>query len=292
MSVSEKIKKLRIKHHLTQEDLANKLHVSRQTISKWEQEITVPSLGTLKALASIFAVELIELIDDEPTNVYVENKYNNKHRISYLLNIFVVIISILSGLVLFIGMDDTIPAHYDFVGNITRYGKKSEYLIIPAITLIFLLISIYFYYVLSKKEAYKKAAFGYQIWMLGLQLLILFFTIWLGFRYTSNIHAIPTITGLSLTLVFMVILFSHPQINKRRNILFGVRTNFTLTNECAWKKVNAFSSYCGSIATLIAYVVTLITFDDWNLYLFGLVMISIIPILIYHEVLKKKFLSK
>lgn len=84
-------------------------------------------------------------------------------------------------------------------------------------------------------------------------------------------------------------LFSHPKINKTRNVILGVRTNFTLTNEIAWKNVNTFSSYIGSITTLIAYILTLITFDDWNLYLISVVMITIIPTLIYHEVLRKKF---
>ena len=78
MKLSEKIKKLRIKNKLTQEELASKLHVSRQTISKWEQEVTVPSLDTLKELASIFNVELIELIDDKSTTTYVEDKVRNK----------------------------------------------------------------------------------------------------------------------------------------------------------------------------------------------------------------------
>ena len=68
MKLSEKIKKLRIKNKLTQEELASKLHVSRQTISKWEQEVTIPSLDTLKELASIFNVELIELVGDKLTS--------------------------------------------------------------------------------------------------------------------------------------------------------------------------------------------------------------------------------
>lgn len=289
MKLSEKIKKLRIKNKLTQEELASKLHVSRQTISKWEQEVTVPSLDTLKELASIFNVELIELIDDKSTTTYVEDKVRNKNRVMFLLNIFVVIVSILSGLILFRGMDDIIPVHYDFLFNITRYGKKVEYLVIPGITIIFLSFSIYFYYGLSKRVEYKKASFGYQISMLVLQLVILFFTIYLGFRYTSNVRVIPTITGLTLTIIHIVMLLSHPKINKTRNVILGVRTNFTLTNEVAWKNVNAFSSYIGSITTLIAYILTLITFDDWNQYLILVVMISIIPTLIYHEVLRKKF---
>jgi len=240
-------------------------------------------------LASIFEVELVELIANNKSSIYVEDKFINKNRIIFLLNIFAVIVSILSGLVFFRGMDDVIPAHYDFMGNITRYGKKIEYLVIPGISLIFLSFSIYFYYVLSKRLEYKKASFRYQIWMLVLQTVILIFTIYLGFKYTTNTIVIPTITGLTLTLMFVAMLFSHPKVNKKRNLVLGIRTNFTLTSEIAWKKVNTFSSYIGSITTFVAYLLTLIIFGDKSIYLFFLVMISIIPILIYHEVLRKKF---
>jgi len=83
VKLSEKIKKLRIDNRLTQEELATKLHISRQTISKWEQEVTVPSLETLKELASIFNVELFELIDDKSTKIIEEDKFLNKNRIIF-----------------------------------------------------------------------------------------------------------------------------------------------------------------------------------------------------------------
>ena len=54
MKLSNKIKELRISQNLTQEELASKLYVSRQTVSKWEQNITVPSTETLKKLAIVF----------------------------------------------------------------------------------------------------------------------------------------------------------------------------------------------------------------------------------------------
>ena len=100
---------------------------------------------------------------------------------------------------------------------------------------------------------------------------------------------IPTLTGLTLTLMLVVMLLSHPKVNIKRNVVLGIRTIFTLTSEVAWKKVNAFSSYIGSITTLIAYLLNLIIFDDQSIYLISSVIISIIPMLIYHEVLRKKF---
>lgn len=44
MKIGEKIKNFRIKANMTQSELASKLNISRQSISKWEQEINIPSL--------------------------------------------------------------------------------------------------------------------------------------------------------------------------------------------------------------------------------------------------------
>ena len=44
MSISEKIYLLRTKNNLTQEDLANKLFVSHQSVQKWENGISLPTL--------------------------------------------------------------------------------------------------------------------------------------------------------------------------------------------------------------------------------------------------------
>ncbi len=56
MEVSEKILKLRKANNLTQEELAEKLDVSRQSISKWESGQTIPELEKLVALSEVFQV--------------------------------------------------------------------------------------------------------------------------------------------------------------------------------------------------------------------------------------------
>ena len=47
MTLGEKLYTLRTKQNMTQEQLAEKLQVSRQSISKWESDATRPDLGAL-----------------------------------------------------------------------------------------------------------------------------------------------------------------------------------------------------------------------------------------------------
>ena len=51
--LSEKIKKYRLDNNLTQLDLANKLFVSRNAVSKWERDEGYPSIDTLKDLEKV-----------------------------------------------------------------------------------------------------------------------------------------------------------------------------------------------------------------------------------------------
>ncbi len=61
-------KKLRNEKGLTQEQLAEKLNVSRRTVSRWETGNNVPDLDILIEMADYFNVDLRELLDGERKN--------------------------------------------------------------------------------------------------------------------------------------------------------------------------------------------------------------------------------
>lgn len=61
MKLSERIYDLRKQHALSQEQLAEALGVSRQTVSKWERGAAAPELEKLRAIADYFGVTLDEL---------------------------------------------------------------------------------------------------------------------------------------------------------------------------------------------------------------------------------------
>ena len=58
----ENLKTLRKQKGFSQEELAARLHVVRQTISKWEKNLSVPAAGTLIRLAEILEVPVSELL--------------------------------------------------------------------------------------------------------------------------------------------------------------------------------------------------------------------------------------
>ena len=65
MEFNEKLQRLRTNENLTQEELAEKLYVSRAAISKWESGRGYPSIDSLKAIAKYFHITIDELIGSE-----------------------------------------------------------------------------------------------------------------------------------------------------------------------------------------------------------------------------------
>lgn len=60
--VGKNIKKFRENKKLTQDELAEKLNVTRQAVSNWETEKTQPDIDTLQKIAQILEVSVEELI--------------------------------------------------------------------------------------------------------------------------------------------------------------------------------------------------------------------------------------
>lgn len=65
MNIGEKIIELRKKDNLTQEKLAEKIGVSRQTLSNWENDITSPDLNQANKIVKIFNISLDDLVDNK-----------------------------------------------------------------------------------------------------------------------------------------------------------------------------------------------------------------------------------
>ena len=63
MKIADKIRKMRAKAGFTQEQLANKLGVSSQSVSKWETGVAMPDIMLLPIIAETFGISIDELFD-------------------------------------------------------------------------------------------------------------------------------------------------------------------------------------------------------------------------------------
>ena len=65
MNIGNKLYQARKNTGMSQKEVAEKLNVARQTISKWEQNETIPDLKQASALANLYNKEINELISDD-----------------------------------------------------------------------------------------------------------------------------------------------------------------------------------------------------------------------------------
>ncbi len=72
--ISRNIKKLRSTSGMTQEELAAKIHVTRQTVSSWETDRTQPDLQMLQSIAEVFGIEPEEIIYGKRRNTAEEKE--------------------------------------------------------------------------------------------------------------------------------------------------------------------------------------------------------------------------
>lgn len=81
MIFSEKLKAERMKKGWTQDELAEKLFVSRQSVSKWEKGLNYPSIETLLRISDLFDISLDELLksDEELTKKVIKESKQLAH---------------------------------------------------------------------------------------------------------------------------------------------------------------------------------------------------------------------
>ena len=105
MEIGKKIMDLRKKSGLSQEELAEKVGVARQTISKWELGETSPDLKQSKELSKIFNVSLDELANNDIKDILVEKTSNTEKLAGLILKLikFMIVFIILIPILLVVG---------------------------------------------------------------------------------------------------------------------------------------------------------------------------------------------
>ena len=123
MNLGKKIAELRKKNNLSQEELAEKVGVARQTISKWEIGDTTPDINQVKIISKIFNISIDELVDNDINNVIVEKVSNTEKlagitiKILKVFGIILIVFITLIFLFVIIFMVDMPRNDYDIVGR-------------------------------------------------------------------------------------------------------------------------------------------------------------------------------
>ena len=106
MNLSKQIKKHRERLSLSQEGLAEKLYVSRQTISNWENEKSYPDVHNLLLLSVLFDVSLDELVKGDVEQMKETIEKTEMDRYTKMMLLFILLTALSVGPALFL------PGHW------------------------------------------------------------------------------------------------------------------------------------------------------------------------------------
>lgn len=86
--LGNKLVKLRKENKLWQDSLADKLGITRQTISNWELNITKPDIVQIKNISEIFNISIDELLDNNTKDI-IEKKISNTEKLTNKTNKYI-----------------------------------------------------------------------------------------------------------------------------------------------------------------------------------------------------------
>lgn len=143
-------------------------------------------------------------------------------------------------------LPDQIPAHYDFDGQVTRWGSKYEALIFPAMTLLLGLVMLALARFSSKQE--ETGSNNERVCLaVGIASMALLNAMTAYFLYT-DFHAVQNLSAMALDVNQMVfgllgiamVILGNIMPKLRMNSAVGLRTAWSMKNETTWKKSQRF----------------------------------------------------
>ena len=175
-------------------------------------------------------------------------------------------------------LPDTVPMHYDFSGEIDRWGSKYELLLFPGLILLFALFWMFMIRVFEKKRDKavldrERAEAGTNVKVLkytGLvttaafaleQIAILYITQRLANGETPALNlSIPRVACLLVGLLFIALGNYIPKTKK--NQLVGLRISWSLYNDETWRRSNRFSAYTMVIGGIVTVVIAFLAKEE------------------------------
>ena len=283
MSLGENLQFLRKKDNITQEQLAEKLDVSRQSISKWESDTTYPEMDKLMLLCQMFHCSMDDLLQKDISALYVEdNAQYDKH-----MNIFSKMTALGVGLIL-VGVSVMLFLEgIDVGGSINDEICTMAFFIFLIIAVAILIIAGLQHAAFTKKNPYIKNFYSENeenifnkkftiIVTCGVVLILIGVVIMIGVEATSPVISqnIPDsfdldgIAGsVSLLLIAVAVTgFVYAGIQK---IKYNIEEyNLSNDKESEYYKKEQLKGNISGCLMLIATIIYLIlgfVFDEWGM---------------------------
>ncbi len=196
----------------------------------------------------------------------------------YSICYLVILLSIIGTAIILVFSPDMIPAHYNFAGEVDRFGSKYENLIWPLFTI---LMGVFF--VLYAKQQRKKGESTNEKILLYAGVCTLVFITVLGFyfmlkamRYdasASSTVGIDILKFVGIAIGILLVVLGNIMPKMRRNALFGLRTKWSMSNDRVWQKSQRFGGFAAVICGIALIILSIFVPGVWNIFVMTVVII-------------------
>ena len=279
MNISENLQILRKKASLSQEELAEKLEVSRQAVSKWETGEAIPDMEKIIILSSIFNCSIDTLIKGKISDVKVLNNKDSKESYDKFMNKFSKgmafgVFMILVGVTLLLTIIGLAPK-----------DSLDKYIIIGVVVLMFfVIITVPIFIILgikmdSLQRKYKDVKNFYSVeeqekfetkfayLLASVVSIILIGVIVLILLIGLNIFDIKDILAYAIFMVFITItvpLLVYAGIQKSKYDMDSLRNGHMRLSKEAEEKIGRISAVIMICATIIYFILGFV-FKLWTI---------------------------
>ena len=200
-------------------------------------------------------------------------------------------------------MPDQVPMHYDFEGNIDRWGSKYEELIFPVIILamsLFWTLFIRYYEKKAIRETDEKESAGASsnakvLGIVGVCMAAMFavehgFSLYGAYNEATSGASVWSVDIGKVSVVLMGIIFiviGNFMTKTRINSTVGVRVSWSMYNDNTWRKSNRFGAYAIMIAGVVTIIMAVILKNSFGAAMaaVGTVILATVVTLVYaHKV--------
>ena len=125
MTFGEKLKKLRTDGGLTQDELAEKIYVTRTAISKWESDRGYPNIDSLKAISKFFSVSIDDLLSGEKLLSIAEKE--NKSNIRNICDLLFGVVDLCSFMLILLPLYPNTVDGFVYSVNLLAYTETTPF---------------------------------------------------------------------------------------------------------------------------------------------------------------------